>query len=294
MPAATMSPHRDAVAAPDQPLHPVSGTARLGVPVPLAGPGTCRLCHGPAALRSPMCWCCRRLARQIGQAPPPLVPVLLYRPGDGAHAVLRGYKDASSPEARLHLVERLVAVLGGFLGDHGACLARKMGRIDALCVVPASPHRPVAGGQAAGAVAPMDTVARRAAQHHATLKGLAALRLVPGPSAARHLHADRHAYVLQGRPHPGTRVLLIDDTWTTGAHLGSAAAALRAGQCVVVGAVVAGRVVEPTASPAVQAWWRHATGAALQDVPKRLLGMPEPCCLPWCPARPGPRARRTP
>jgi hypothetical protein len=73
------------------------------------------------------------------------------------------------------------------------------------------------------------------------------------------------------------RVLLLDDTLTTGARAQSAAAALvRAGAAAVV-IVVIGRVVRPEASAQSAVYWRHAA-----ELPYRL----ERCCVAGCVADP--------
>jgi phosphoribosylpyrophosphate synthetase len=53
----------------------------------------------------------------------------------------------------------------------------------------------------------------------------------------------------------GQRVLLIDDTFTTGARVQSAASALALAGAEVVAAVVLGRVVRPTYSDEARALW---------------------------------------
>ncbi|GAA2486929.1 hypothetical protein GCM10010434_032770 [Winogradskya humida] len=64
------------------------------------------------------------------------------------------------------------------------------------------------------------------------------------PADDRQFHPDRFAvdsHSLDGVP----RVLVIDDTWTTGARVQSLAFALKAAGAVKVGAVVLGRHVNP-------------------------------------------------
>ena len=258
----------------------------FGVPVPLAGAGTCRACHGPAAGTATVCWCCRQLATQLGQGAPPVLPVALFRTGDAVHATLRGYKDATAARARSHLTARLAASLGAFVDDHQPCLRRLTGRIDAVCAVPATRLR-TGGTPAAGPhVDPTEPVQAVLGQIPA-LAGIPPVRLAPGPGPARHLHASATAFRLAEHPSPGARVLLVDDTWTTGAHARSAAATLRSSGCTVVAVLVMGRAIDPTASAAVHAWWRRTLAEALQpasagqDAP----GSASPCCLPWCGTR---------
>ena len=53
----------------------------------------------------------------------------------------------------------------------------------------------------------------------------------------------------------GDRVLLVDDTWTTGSHLQSAASALSLAGADVVAAVVVGRVIHTDWSFTGDDWW---------------------------------------
>ncbi len=258
----------------------------FGVPVPLAGAGTCRACHGPAAGTATVCWCCRQLATQLGQETPPVLPAALFRTGDAVHATLRGYKDATASRARSHLTSRLAASLGAFVDDHQPCLRRLTGQVDAVCAVPAT--RPRAGKTAAAGPAPCPTDPVQAVLDRIpALAGIPPLRLAPGPGRVRHLHASATAFRLAARPGPGARVLLVDDTWTTGAHARSAAATLRAGGCTVVAVLVIGRAIDPTASPAVHAWWRRTLAEVLRpaSTSQYAAGAALPCCLPWCSTR---------
>jgi len=58
----------------------------------------------------------------------------------------------------------------------------------------------------------------------------------------------------------GLDLLLIDDTFTTGASIQSAASALQLAGANVVGAVVVGRVINPEFTPETKALWAKARG----------------------------------
>ena len=53
----------------------------------------------------------------------------------------------------------------------------------------------------------------------------------------------------------GRRLVVVDDTWVTGARARSAATALARAGARVAGIVVVGRAVDPGASTRVAAWW---------------------------------------
>lgn len=232
-----------------------------GVAPPPPGPGTCDWCHGPARPGRRRCWCCRTVAGALGRPSPPVVPLLLYQPGDRAHAVLRGYKDAADARTRAHLSARLAATLQWFLTGHRQCLAQALGPVDAVCVVPGRPRRtPAADGRTGPAAgdAPLPLALRLVP----ALARLPRLPLATGAGTVCHIAAAADAFVAPSGV-AGARVLLLDDTWTTGAHACSAAAALTGAGGTVAGIVVLGRSVNPQASPVVAAWWRRAVRLAL-------------------------------
>jgi predicted amidophosphoribosyltransferase len=147
------------------------------------------------------------------------------------HHALAGYKRPPSDVARRFEVE-LAAVLWRHLAAHERCVARAAGTdaFELVTTVPSSTrerdathplHRIV--GELAG-----PTRAR-----HERL-----LRRSDTIAAAREFSVDKFQAIHDLR---GRSVLLIDDTWTTGANARSAAAALRAAGAGAVAAVVIGR-----------------------------------------------------
>jgi hypothetical protein len=262
----------------------------LGWPVPPARPGVCRVCHGPARDGRPECWCCRATRRALGGAGAPVVvPVALYRPGDELNAALRRYKDAPVAVARRHHAAVLARALDAFVVGHGPCLRRAGVGWDALAVVPSS-SRAARGAAAAGpATAALGRVAHpldAVCDATGALDGVARLALSPGPGVVGHLRPSAEAFVADGDV-AGRHVLIVDDTWTTGAHALSAAAALTRSGATVTAVLVIGRVVDPGAAPGVAAWWRCHVAAperALADRARR-------CCLESCGVGTGGRSR---
>jgi len=82
-------------------------------------------------------------------------------------------------------------------------------------------------------------------------------RLVRSGTAVDHARPDQRAFTVVGSV-AARRILLVDDTWTTGARAESAASALAGAGAVVVGIVVIGRVVEPRAGLRRRRAWREA------------------------------------
>jgi hypothetical protein len=269
------------------------GRTGLGLRVPPVGPGVCGMCHGPARDGRPVCWCCRTVSAALGHESdraPLVVPVALCRVGDPLHTVLRGYKDARVVAARRHFRSSLGAHLAGFLSAHAACIIDAAGSTwDSVATVPSA------------ARTPRESVRLRAhAGEHPLgevvgamrcLSGLVRVDIGTGPGTADHLAPDAGAFEV-GDEARGRRVLLVDDTWVTGARALSAVASLHDAGAHVVAVLVAGRAVgmrHTAAGPALVRWWRWTEARAQDPCPSSL----PPCCLATCVGRgPGPGSPR--
>ena len=252
----------------------------LGIAAPATGVEVCRLCHGPARRGASVCWCCRAVGSALGErrgADGPVglvVPVALCRPGDALHAVLRRYKDAPSVSARRHFSAVLGLALSRFADAHGPCLEAHAGSWDAIAVVPSS-TRACRATDACAVPSPFDAVLA-----HATEWAVAPrVVLRRGAGRAGHLRPAADAYVA-GPEAAGRRVLLLDDTWVTGARARSAAACLEAAGATVVAVTVLARTVDTGASARLERWWagQEARAGAAPGVQ---------CCLPACRAARG-------
>ena len=196
----------------------------------------CAVCGGPTRAPFVRCFCCTRLVIQLQLPLVPLVAMADYRPGDGLHRRLRGYKDAPLAEARQVYLGQLVRYADGWLSVHRQDLERQLGQWDTVATVPSS-RRP--------GHAPVDAIVGRLP----ALRGLHRPLLVRGPRPTDHLVADRRGFALghgPGTAHGelGDRtVLVVDDCVTTGARAQSAAAALRIGGARVAGILAIGRAV---------------------------------------------------
>jgi predicted amidophosphoribosyltransferase len=254
----------------------------LGGPVPATALGVCHVCHGLARDGRSRCWCCRAVRRALGDdaRDHPLVPMALFTAGDPLYAVLRGYKDAAAVDARRHFAGRLAAHVDVFLEAHAACIEQEAGAWDAVAIVPSSaqrrgPARPGHMGQVGGVMAhhPLTAVV----DHVGVLSGLARVELTRGEGSVDHLAPQRRAFVAPNGARR-RRVLLLDDTWVTGARMASAAVALEDAGATVVAEVVAGRLVRalgPWAQP------RAGTDVRTGDAGESSGTTAVPCCL-WC------------
>lgn len=222
--------------------------ARTYTAPPEAGEGVCRICHSWTGTRNDntrydVCSSCQETIRDVTHPLDLVVPFSLDVVTEQLHGVLWGYKNSQSANARERFRMQVAAIIARLLRDHGDCIRREAGRDwDAVTIVPSS-------GDRAG-THPLEVAVRMAR----------AQQLLYSPLLARteaeldHRHADESAYRAT-EDVEGRRILLIDDTFTTGARIQSAASALTLAGADVVAGVVVGRVVRPAYAPEAQALW---------------------------------------
>ena len=198
-------------------------------PSPPGSPAVCLTCRGPVRPGLARCYQCGR----HGLAGPGLladavVPICYAVKGTALAADLWRYKSWRTPSASARAA--VLALLLTFLHDHGPCIWRH------------------AGMAAPGRLAVVPTGCGRPGPHPLLELTSPYLRLPPARLAmrpgrqARHLDIQRfHAE----RTVAPADVLLIDDTWVSGASAQSAAAALRLAGASHVAAVILGRHVNP-------------------------------------------------
>jgi hypothetical protein len=193
---------------------------------PRRGAGVCRTCFNLTDGYD-RCYACDHGGDSIDI----VAPVSYSIAGEQLHHALAAYKRSTAPWTRA-LVDQLAAVLWRHLATHEPCVARGAGvdHFPLVTVVP-SGHRDRETPHPLGSVV-SEIIAPTRARH---------VQLLRRTEWAVPLHAfspDRFAATagLDGEP-----VLLIDDTWTTGASAQSAAATLKKAGSGAVAAVVIGR-----------------------------------------------------
>ncbi len=219
-------PQLRSVAAAQQPLlsAPRPGCTRL-----------CAVCRGPTGPGSARCFPCDlHLQCAPGGLADLVVPVAFAIKG-GPHA--RRLWQYKSPRLTLAAAAGpamlLRALLLVFLRDHGRCLWRAAGMPGPthVAVVPTARGRP--------GPHPLRTLVQGN-----LAAPWAALVARPGGEQVRELDPER----FRAQALPGARVLLIDDTWTTGSSAQSAAMALRQAGARSVVTVVLGRHMDSAAA----------------------------------------------
>lgn len=202
------------------------------------GEGVCEVCHGAPGVRYDgeyfdRCSSCHQTIGQVSRPVELVVPISLYEPRSQLHHVLRNYKDAQRAETRAELRTRAAALLYRFVANHAECIRGASGSDwDVVTSVPSSVNR--VGRH------PLE----RAIDMIPGLADLYRAMLRPGPVRVSHRAASDQGFEVVGDV-DGESVLLIDDTFTSGARAQSAASALQLAGANVVAMVPIGRYITP-------------------------------------------------
>ncbi|MHB8694364.1 MAG: hypothetical protein ACYDHH_24255 [Solirubrobacteraceae bacterium] len=195
---------------------------------PRHGPGVCRRCFNLTS-GFELCFACDQMPQELAT----VAPISYSIAGEQLHHALYGYKRLTGLAARRFTVE-LAATLWRHLAAHERCAARAAGlesaEFDLVTTVPSGdrdrdehhPLRRIVGELAGPTRERYERLLRRT------------------ETAAKPRAFDPGKYKASAQL-DGASVLLIDDTWTTGASARSAAYALRSAGATTVAAVVIGR-----------------------------------------------------
>jgi hypothetical protein len=228
--------------------------------------GVCRFCRGPTQPGYGRCFCCATVAAHLGMPLVPVVSMTAYQLGDEMHRTLRRYKDAHSARTRRRSVDRCATLLAAFVDRHREGIEGiSGGPWDTVVTVPSS-TRPDRW--------PVDAVVTAVPSLAVGHRRL----LVRGPGRLDHLQPSCSGFVVDPQVDVATlgrhRVLVVDDSYTTGARAQSAAKALRRAGMRVGAILVLGRVVAPRSCPWHAAFWAAYAG-------DRASGHKVGCTAPW-------------
>jgi hypothetical protein len=196
-----------------------------------AGPGVCATCWTFIDAAYPRCFKC---GREVPRFADKVVPITYSVYGQMHHA-LRSYKDGPTKKTRDTFTMDLAAILWRFLRDHEPCLASSVGSsgFSVVTVVPsATAVRDHARGRLRQIVGQVVGPTR---DRYARL-------LTPTDSSTPPHKYDPERFSALQQLH-GDDVLLVDDTWTTGASVQSAARTLKLAGAGRIGVVVIGRQI---------------------------------------------------
>lgn len=209
--------------------------ANFLVRVPPAGPDVCEVCHSVVSGYS-TCYQCSAARRVLGSATADLTAFVSMAPRSEQFArELVTYKHPNvRGEDRQRKTVGLAAVLWKWLGRHEGCLVNRLGieRFDLMTSVPST-----SGREAHPLRSVVAEVVAGTTERYGDLLAIARADLEQRAHPADRFRATRSLI--------GARVLVVDDTWTTGAHAQSASAALKAAGASTVATVAIGRWFNP-------------------------------------------------
>jgi hypothetical protein len=193
----------------------------------------CACCRGPTRPGSRLCYHCSLYQECLPGLLPDVVAPVAYAPKGGRHATSLWLYKSSRPDAGTARAA-LTALLLVFLRDHGGCVWRRAGmaRPTHVAVVPSRRARP--------GTHPL----QRLAAPYLTLPWVP-MRLARSEDPDCR---DPDPWRFAAERVPGASVLLLDDTWTSGASATSAAAALKIAGARSVALVVLGRHLDVAAA----------------------------------------------
>jgi hypothetical protein len=226
-------------------------------PPPAVAPGVCPVCRTGTGLRSdgtpwPQCWSCGRTIAGVSHPLRLLVPISLYRVNEQLHTVLKDYKRSPNARVREKHLWQVAAILHRFVFNHRRCIVSAAGRDwDTVTIVPSKVPRadahPLEDAIALGE--PLGSEYRRLLEPNE-------------PDRIGRAKSSDLGYRTTAAA-GGLHVLLVDDTFTSGATFQSAASTLALAGADVVAGVVIGRVIDTSnveEHPEKLALWQQQRG----------------------------------
>lgn len=188
-------------------------------------PGVCEICRRDVGPGYSRCFKCSEHRRASDLTADVVVPIsYAIKGGQHAHNLWIYKSDQPSPKSRAELL----AVGATFLRDHIRCVQDAIGGITHVVMVPSTKNRQ--------GVHPLEDLIGPV-----LAKVPRAPVRVDVPYSDRNFHRDWFA----SGDVPGAKVLILDDTWTSGARVQSLSHSLKSAGADRVAAVVLGRHMDP-------------------------------------------------
>lgn len=230
-------------------------------PPPPAGPGVCDVCHAVPGPEYTRCWSCHNSTESVNRPLKLIVPISLYRVGEQLHTVLKDYKRSPSERVRERHLYQVAAILHRFLREHARCIEQAAGGTwDTVTIVPSK--------QARAEPHPLENAIKLGKSLGPLYRALLA---ADQPETIDRVYGDIRGFKTI-EDVTGRRILLIDDTFTSGATFQSAASRLALDRATVVAGVVIGRVIT-TGDP------RYPAKDAFWEEQRRVAFSFDRCCL---------------
>lgn len=197
------------------------------------GPHVCPLCRAIGPTRDGLCGSCQATSA-VGHPCGLVIPVSYYTKPSALRDWMHDYKRGTDPESRDFAQKAVAGILARYIAEHREALIEQFGEWDAVVAVPSTKHDGVASLQTA------------IEDHYPGVIGRFERPLQRGPDQLSFGHSSKQGFVASDGI-KGSRLLLIDDTFTTGARVQSAHHALEAAGATVTTTIVVARKISELA-----------------------------------------------
>ena len=225
------------------------------VPMPPDAPDVCPFCRTGKDAGAATCRSCEIVRGQVSDPCKIVIPVSYYRTPSPLRERMHDYKQSPDPLIQLAQSKIVAGILARYIDEHGEVLADAFGDWDEVVAVPSTNNSfPSA-------------LVRALAKDYSNLM-VPVDWLTVGTGAMQFNQASESGFVPVADL-GGTSVLLIDDTFTTGARMHSAAHALQSAGVDVIAGLVVARKINPDPKYFTDELWdrQNAIPFAFTDPP---------------------------
>jgi predicted amidophosphoribosyltransferase len=218
------------------------------VPMAQDGPDVCPLCRSGRTRPDRLCFSCERTSAQVPYPCELVIPISYYTTPSPLRDRMHDYKEHQDPAVREEQSHYVAAILARYFLEHHDALTARFGAWDEVVAVPSTHHdnRPA-----------LQTAIER---NFPDAIGRFTRPLEHGPGAMTFNQASPTGFVpVDGSDISGRSMLLVDDTYTTGARLQSAHHGLVAAGSTVVAAIVVTRKINPDPRYGSDHLWERQT-----------------------------------
>ena len=216
------------------------------VPMPADAADVCPMCRS-GRTSSELCRSCTVTSGQVAYPCQMVIPISFYETPSRLRDRMHDFKEHADAAVRVAECRAVASILGRYVHEHGDALADRFGEWDASVAVPSTHHDDAPVLQTAvesnfsGVLAPFERPLGR------------------GSEEMKFLQASETGFAVHGDV-AGRSLLLVDDTFTTGARLQSAHHALVEAGAVIPAAIVVTRKINPSEEyGSLDMWQRQKT-----------------------------------
>lgn len=218
------------------------------IPMPADAADVCPLCRSGRTRPDQLCFSCERTTTQVARPCSLVIPISYYATPSELRERMHNYKQHEFAEVRAEESRNVSAILARYVAEHRDALVESFGSWDRVVAVPSTHHDDAPALQSAVEANFPDVV------------GTFERPLIRGGGEMGFNRAAEDGFEAASAAEiAGRRLLLIDDTYTTGARLHSAHHALVSAGAVVSAAIVVTRKINPDARYGSDALWQRQT-----------------------------------